>query len=82
MAAVKGTAVEVNGFAVRAIRTAKGITAQAMAEATGYDRTYFVKIEGGRWTSLSAPAFDAIVSALDLNDPRAIIANPNAGVAA
>lgn len=68
---------DINGYALRAIRKPMGITPQALAESIGKDRTYIVKIECGRVHRVSTVMFNSLVTALGLEDPRALMARPH-----
>jgi predicted transcriptional regulator len=69
---------DINGYALRAIRKPTGITPQKLAESIDKDRTYIVKIERGTVRRVGTPTFHAIVAALGIEDPRALMAWPHA----
>lgn len=73
--------VEVNGFAIRAIRVLTGIDAGPFSEAVGVDRSYINKLENGYNTRVSPSVFAALVRALAITDRRAILANPHGSAA-
>ena len=70
------TTIEVHGPAIRAIRTLSGLGVAELAEAVGVNRPYIAKIELGHSRRVSPKVFNAIVSALALEDRRAILASP------
>lgn len=75
------TTVEINGFALRHIRKNAGIEVAELAERIGVQRPYITKIELGHSRRVSPKVFNALLSALVVDDRRALLANPH-GVAA
>lgn len=82
------TTIEVNGFAVREIRKRSGIDVSALAEhvtailqvaghKTGLTRSYLAKIELGHSERVSPKVFDALLTALAIDERRALLANPH-----
>lgn len=68
--------IEVNGYAVRAIRMHAGLTVAAIAAAAGMTTGSLRNIEIGRRPRMSPGAFNALCRALALQDHRAILAHP------
>ncbi len=79
--AAQQTTVEVNGFAVRAIRVLTGPSVDDVAAQVGVTRSYLTKIELGTSTRVSPRVFAALVGALDIKDRRAILATPHVDAA-
>lgn len=75
--------VEVNGFALRAWRTQRGLSAKQVAEATGtgMDRSRIAQIEGDHHRRVRPDLLHALAGALDI-DARALLVNPYEEVAA
>lgn len=69
--------VAINGYALRWGRKLMNLTPAALAKVIGRDRTYIVKIETGAVTRISTDTFDALVTALALEDRRALLALPH-----
>lgn len=74
--------VEINGYALRWGRKLMNLTPRALAEVIGKDRTYIVKIETGAVTRVSTDVFNALSTALSLEDDRALRAFPHKDAAA
>lgn len=70
--------VEINGFALRAIRVRSGIDAGPFAEQVGIDRSYLNRIENGRRRRIQPSTLAALLDALALTDQRALLASPHA----
>jgi transcriptional regulator with XRE-family HTH domain len=71
------TTIEVNGFALRAIRILSGIAVADLAERVGVQRPYIAKIELGHSQRVSPKVFNALLQALVIDDRRALLANPH-----
>lgn len=69
--------VEINGYALRWGRKLMNLTPAALAAVVDRDRTYIVKIETGAVTRVSTDTFEALVTALALEDRRALLALPH-----
>jgi transcriptional regulator with XRE-family HTH domain len=67
--------IEVNGYALRAIRTALGIDIRLLSDQLECDRTRLVKLELGQSTRMRPALYRALVTALGV-DYRALLANP------
>jgi len=70
------TTVEVNGFAIRELRIRAGIGVAELAAQVGVQRPYVAKIELGHSRRVSPRVFNAILEALNVQDRRAVLANP------
>lgn len=70
------TTIEVNGSALRELRIRSGIGVAELAARVGVQRPYIAKIELGHSRRVSPKVFNALVSALAINDRRALLANP------
>lgn len=77
MPPTRTTVIEVNGPAVREIRTRSGINTASLAEAIDVDRSYLSRLETGARRRVSPTVFTAILRALGIKDRRAILANPH-----
>lgn len=73
--------VAINGYALRWGRKLMNLTPAALANVIERDRTYIVKIETGAVTRVSTDTFEALVTALALEDRRALLAMPHEGAA-
>lgn len=71
------TTVEINGFAIREIRKAKGLSVLDLAGHVGVQRPYIAKIELGHSQRVSPKVFNALLSALAVDDRRSLLANPH-----
>lgn len=71
------TTVAINGPAVRQIRILLGIDLKDLAVQCGISRPYLCLIETGRRPTVSPPVFDALCSALKVQDRRALMADPH-----
>lgn len=71
------TTIEVNGYALRAIRKLSGVEVAELAERIGVQRPYVTKIEVGHSHRVSPKVFNAILAALAIEDRRALLANPH-----
>lgn len=69
--------VAINGYALRWGRKLMNLTPASLASVVGRDRTYIVKIETGAVTRVSTETFKALVSALALEDSRALMSLPH-----
>lgn len=74
------TTIEVNGYALRELRIRSGLGVAELAAQVGVQRPYIAKIELGHSRRVSPKVFNALLSALSINDRRALLANPH-GVA-
>ncbi|MFD0927244.1 helix-turn-helix domain-containing protein [Williamsia deligens] len=74
----RASAVEIQGFACRVIREARGRKTAELADALGVDRSYITKIETGHSRRVSAEFYSALLAQLQIVDYRALLANPNA----
>jgi transcriptional regulator with XRE-family HTH domain len=70
--------IEVNGFAVRVIRTLMGIEVLEVARLIDADRSYIYHLEHGRRVRMSVSKFEALRKALGVDDRRALMASPHA----
>lgn len=71
------TTVEINGFTVREIRKAKGLSVLELAGHVGVQRPYIAKIELGHSQRVSPKVFLGLLTALAIDDRRALLANPH-----
>lgn len=71
------TTYEVNGFAIRELRKRTGFGVAELAAAAGVQRAYIAKIELGHSRRVSPKVFNALLSALTIEDRRSILANPH-----
>lgn len=69
--------VEINGYALRAIRKLMNVSPRDLAAMIGKDRTYIVKMETGH-PRVSTDVFEALLKALAIEDRRALMASPHA----
>lgn len=69
-------AVEINGFLVRELRKREGLSVVELAAAVGCQRPYIAKIEVGLSRRVSVKVFNALLAALNIEDRRALLANP------
>lgn len=79
--AATSSTVAINGYALRWGRKLMNLTPAALANVIGRDRTYIVKIETGAVTRVSTDTFQSLVTALALEDSRALMALPHEDVA-
>lgn len=77
MASTSSTTYEVNGFALREIRKRSGVEVAELAARVGVQRPYIAKIELGHSQRVSPKVFNAILSALVIEDRRSLLANPH-----
>ena len=70
-------AVEINGFALRVIRTRTGIDTKAFAEQVGIDRSYLNRLENGHRRRVQPSTLTAILDALALTDQRVLLTAPH-----
>lgn len=75
------TTVEINGFAIREIRKAKGLSVVDLARHVGVQRPYIAKIELGHSLRVSPKVFNALLAALTIDDRRALLAHPHGAAA-
>ena len=66
--------VEVHGFALRAIREARGRRVADLAVALGVDRSYIAHLENGSKRRVSPEFYSTLCHELMLEDPRALLA--------
>jgi transcriptional regulator with XRE-family HTH domain len=71
------TTVDINGFALREIRVRSGIGVLELAGQVGVQRPYIAKIELGHSQRVSPKVFNALLSALSIQDRRVLLANPH-----
>lgn len=71
------TTIEVNGYALREIRTRSGVGVSQLADQVGVQRPYIAKIELGHSQRVSPKVYSAILSALSITDRRVLLANPH-----
>lgn len=76
------TTVEINGFALRELRVRTGLGVMDLAKQVGVQRPYIAKIELGHSRRVSPKVFNALLSALAINDRRVLLANPHGNGAA
>lgn len=74
------TTVEVNGFALRELRKRSGLGVAELAEQVQVKRPYIAKIELGHSRRVSPKVFNALLSALVIEDRRVLLANPHGAV--
>lgn len=82
MAKASRSTVEIQGFACRIIREARGRKTAELAESLGVDRSYITKIETGHSRRVSAEFYAALLAELQIADYRALLANPFAAASA
>ena len=75
--ATTSTTIEVNGFALRYLRKRSGLGVAELAERIGVQRPYVAKIELGHSQRVSPKVYNAILSALAIEDRRVLLANPH-----
>jgi len=68
--------VEIHGFALREIRTRAGHKPAELAAEVECDRSYIARIELGHNRRVSRVFFFRLVRALDVKDPRSLLADP------
>ncbi len=66
--------IEVHGFALRAIREARGRKVADLAEALGVDRSYITHLENGSKRAVSPELYSRLCAELLLDDQRALLA--------
>ena len=76
MAKASRSTVEIQGFACRVIREARGRKTAELAESLDVDRSYITKIETGHSRRVSAEFYSALLAELQITDYRALLANP------
>jgi predicted transcriptional regulator len=79
---MNATTVEINGFALRDIRVRTGVGVAELAERVGVKRPYIAKIELGHSQRVSPKVYNALLSALAINDRRVLMSNPHGQSAA
>lgn len=72
----RGSTVEIQGFAVRVVREARGRKTAELAEALEVDRSYIAKIETGHSRRVSTVFYNRLLQELCVEDYRALLANP------
>lgn len=72
------TTIEVNGFAVREFRKRTDLSIQDLADTLGVQRAYVTKIELGHSRRVSPRVFNRLLTALAVDDRRALLNNPHA----
>lgn len=70
------TTVAINGYALRELRVRSGIGVADLAEQVGVQRPYVAKIELGHSRRVSPKVYNALLSALAIEDRRVLMANP------
>lgn len=70
------TTVAINGYALRELRVRSGIGVADLAEQVGVQRPYIAKIELGHSRRVSPKVYNALLSALAIEDRRVLMANP------
>lgn len=70
-------AIEVNGAAIREIRTALRVPIEQLADEIGVTRAYLCKVELGHSKRMSLGKLDALERALGVKDRRALVARPD-----
>ncbi|MFE5309752.1 helix-turn-helix domain-containing protein [Isoptericola sp. NPDC056605] len=68
--------VEVHGYALRVIREARGRKTADLAQSIGVDRSYITRIELGYARRVSAVVYSRLLRELQVDDHRALLANP------
>ena len=71
------TTVAINGFVVRELRKARGMSVVELAKEVGVLRPYIAKIELGHSRQVSPKVFNSLLSALSIEDRRVLLANPH-----
>jgi len=71
------TTIEVNGYALRELRIRSGLGVADLAREVKVQRPYIAKIELGHSRRVSPRVFAALLTALSINDRRALLANPH-----
>ena len=71
------TTIEVNGFAFREIRIRSGVDIGPCADQVGISRPYLSRLELGDRVRVSPRVFSALLQTLQINDRRAILADPH-----
>ena len=74
MAARKRPTVEIHGYALRVIRERSGIKIADLATSLNVTRTYLVHLEVGSKRRVSVDFYVALLSALAIEDYRALLA--------
>jgi transcriptional regulator with XRE-family HTH domain len=74
----KQGAFEVNGYALREIRTRSNLSVTELARNSDIDQGFLSHLEAGRRRYMRPPTFGRLLAALGLKDRRAILANPHA----
>lgn len=66
--------MEIHGYALRIIREARGRKTAELAESLGVDRSYIAKIETGHSRRVGTAFYNALLSELQVDDYRALLA--------
>lgn len=74
MAARKQEVVEIHGYALRVIREARGRKVADLAETLKVSRSYIAHIENGTKRRVSKPFYNALLTELQVDDYRALLA--------
>jgi transcriptional regulator with XRE-family HTH domain len=69
--------VEINGYTLREVRVMRGRKPSELAAEVACDRSYIAKIELGHNRRVSRVFFNKLIRALDVQDHRALLANPH-----
>lgn len=78
-----GATVEINGYALRQIRTLAGIsTAKQLAAQLDVDPSFITRLESGQRTRVGVDVYAGLLRALALDDRRVLLANPHGTAAA
>ncbi|TAJ21823.1 MAG: XRE family transcriptional regulator [Dehalococcoidia bacterium] len=71
------TTIEINGYALRELRKRSGLGVAELAAQVKVQRPYIAKIELGHSRRVSPKVFNALLTALVVEDRRALLANPH-----
>lgn len=74
--------VEINGFALRVIRQARGREVADLVAKLDCDRSYITHIENGSKQRVGAEFYNKLLAELLIEDYRVLLANPHAAIAA
>jgi transcriptional regulator with XRE-family HTH domain len=76
------TSVQVHGPALRHVRQYRGTTVAQLARVAGVSTSFLAAVERGDRRGVTRRVFDALVSELDLADPRVLLVDPYGGAVA
>lgn len=71
-----GGTVDIQGFALRVIREARGRKTAELAESLQVDRSYITKIETGHSRRVSRVFYARLLAELSIDEYRALMARP------